>query len=101
MKKIVVVLCALLSQYTFAEPSAEKQTEIRTMLKNNCSACHGVTLQGGMGPSLKPETLANKPDELLVSTILNGRKNTAMPSWKAFMNEDEIKWLVGILKSGH
>ncbi len=83
-----------------AEPTAERQAEIRKLIKNDCSACHGLTLQGGMGPSLKPEVLASKPDELLITTILNGRKGTAMPSWKTFMNQDEITWLVSILKSG-
>jgi cytochrome c55X len=53
-----------------------------------------------MGPSLKPESLAGKPDELLITTILNGRKGTAMPSWKSMMSQDDITWLVGMLKSG-
>jgi cytochrome c55X len=59
-----------------------------------------LTLQGGMGPSLKPESLAGKPDELLITTILNGRKGTAMPSWKSMISQDDITWLVGMLKSG-
>lgn len=101
MKKLVFVLLALFASSSFAaEPSAEKQAEIRTMLKNTCSSCHGVDLKGAIGPALKPETLGNKADEMLIDTIYNGRKGTMMSSWKASMNKDEIAWLVGILKSG-
>lgn len=51
-----------------------------------------------MGPALLPDRLAGKPDEFLVSTILNGRKGTAMPPWQTFMNRDEAFWLVGVLR---
>ena len=86
-------------QASQAEPSTARQTERRNLLKNDCGACHGLTLQGGMGPSLLPEKLAGKPDELLVTTILEGRKGTAMPPWKPFMNRDEVVWLVGVLRN--
>jgi cytochrome c55X len=99
MKKLLVLLC-ISSSCLAAEPSAERQTEIRTLVKNTCAGCHGTELKGAMGPSLKPEALANKADDLLISTITNGRKGTAMPSWKSTFNADEIKWLVGVLKSG-
>jgi cytochrome c55X len=83
-----------------AEPSPERQRELRNLLKNDCGACHGLTLQGGMGPALLPDNLAGKPDGFLVSTILNGRKGTAMPPWQTFMNHDEALWLVGFLRKG-
>lgn len=81
-----------------AEPSSARQTELRELLKNDCGACHGLSLQGGMGPSLLPEALAGKPDDLLAATILEGRKGTAMPPWKPFMNRDEAIWLVKTLR---
>jgi cytochrome c55X len=80
------------------EPSPARQTEIRNLLKNDCGACHGLTLQGGMGPALLPEKLAGKSDELLVTTILEGRKGTAMPPWKPFLQRDEVVWLLGVLR---
>lgn len=101
MKKLVFVLLALFANSSFsAEPSAEKQAEIKRLLQNTCSSCHGVDLKGAIGPALKPETLANKADDMLIDTIYNGRKGTMMSSWKASMNKEEIAWLVGILKSG-
>jgi cytochrome c55X len=100
MKKLLFLLLLTSGNCFAVEPSAEKQAEIRTMLKNTCSACHGVDLKGAIGPALKPETLANKADEMLIDTIYNGRKGTMMSSWKAMMNKDDIAWLVGVLKSG-
>ena len=81
-----------------SEPSPKQQTMLRNLLKNDCGACHGLTLQGGMGPALTPDNLTGKPDEFLVATILKGRKGTAMPPWQPFMSHDEALWLVGILR---
>ena len=99
MKKGLLLLCVTFSCLA-SEPSPERQTALRNLLKNDCGACHGLTLQGGMGPALLPDSLAEKPDEFLVATILNGRKGTAMPPWQTFMNHDEALWLVGVLRKG-
>jgi cytochrome c55X len=102
MKTVQLLLCltmtCLLQTVLAAEPSPERQTTLRNLLKNDCGACHGLTLQGGMGPALLPGNLAGKPDEFLVSTVLNGRKGTAMPPWQPFMNHDEALWLIGVLR---
>lgn len=95
---LVLLLLCLSSQTVQAEPSPERQAELRKLLKNDCGACHGLTLQGGMGPALLPENLAGKPDELLVTTLLKGRQGTAMPPWQPFMNREEAVWLVGLLR---
>ncbi len=99
MKKLFLLLC-ISSSCLASEPSAERQSEILALVKSTCAGCHGANLQGAMGPSLKPEALANKADDLLISTISAGRKGTAMPAWKSTFEADEIKWLVGALKSG-
>jgi cytochrome c55X len=98
MKKLLFLAC--LSSSTFAaEPSLERQTELRDLLKNDCGACHGLTLQGGLGLPLQPKDLAQKSDDFLIDAISNGRKDTAMPPWKPFLNPDEIAWLVHFLKN--
>jgi len=99
MKKGLLLLCITINCLA-AEPSAERQTTLRNLLKNDCGACHGLTLQGGMGSALLPDSLDGKADEFLVSTILNGRKGTAMPAWQPFMSHDEALWLVGFLRKG-
>lgn len=102
MKKLLLlmlVMTAILAKAGLAgEPSQERQSALRNMLNHDCGACHGLTLKGGLGPALLPEALAGKPDDFLISTILNGRPGTAMPPWQPFMNRDEAAWLVGILR---
>ncbi len=97
MKKTLLLLCISLNCLA-AEPTSVRQAELRHLLKNDCGACHGLTLKGGMGPALLPDNLQGKPDEFLINTILQGRKGTAMPPWKAFMNTDDALWLVRQLR---
>jgi len=67
------------------------------MLKHDCGSCHGLTLKGGLGPSLLAQDLSNKPDAYLLDTIQNGRKGTAMPPWKPFITEQETLWFIQTL----
>lgn len=97
MKKLLFLLFITSSCFA-TEPSPERQTELRNLLKNDCGACHGLSLQGGLGSSLQPQDLAQKSDDFLIETITNGRKGTAMPPWKPFLSHDEITWLVGLLR---
>jgi cytochrome c55X len=92
------VLPALFVLPAAADPTLERQEALRNLLKHDCGACHGLTLNGGLGPALLPETLKDKSDDFLVQTILEGRKGTAMPPWKPFISADEARWLVGILR---
>ena len=81
-------------------PSAPRQSELRYLLTQDCGSCHGLTLQGGLGPALTPDALAGKPVELLQATILYGRTGTAMPPWRAFISEAESLWLAERLLLG-
>ncbi len=79
-------------------PSVERQQELLNLLKHDCGSCHGLTLKGGLGPSLLAGAIADKDDSFLVHTILNGRNGTAMPPWRDFINEAEAAWLVQYLR---
>jgi cytochrome c55X len=83
------------------EPAPERQDALRSLLKHDCGACHGLTLKGGMGPALLPQALAAKSDKLLADTILNGRPDTPMPPWQQFITPDEALWLVGVLRKSN
>ncbi len=101
MKVITLVLLATLQINACAEElPSERQAEILYLLKHDCGACHGMTLKGGLGPSLLPEVLATKPKELLFITILDGRTGTAMPPWRDFLTTEEINWLLKQLLEG-
>lgn len=88
------------AQETTPVPSEARQRELLHLLKQDCGACHGMTLQGGLGTPLTAEALRDKPVDSLVATILGGRPGTAMPPWKPFMSEQEARWLVELLQAG-
>ena len=77
-----------------------RQQELRHLLLHDCGSCHGMTLKGGLGPALLPETLRGKSVEFLVYTILEGRSNTAMPPWRGQLTEADARWLAVTLREG-
>lgn len=80
--------------------SSERQVELKRLVRNDCGSCHGLTLKGGLGPSLLPESLHGITPEALRETILRGRTGTAMPAWSAFITEVEANWIVERLMKG-
>lgn len=82
------------------QPLPDRQSEIIYRLKQDCGSCHGLTLKGGLGPSLLPAMLDNRPDGYLIHVILHGKPGTPMPPWSFEIAEDEAAWLVTRLKQG-
>ncbi len=70
------------------------------LFRSNCGGCHGGDGRGGeVGISLRaPAFLAIASDEFLADTILRGRANTAMPSWRQFDNR-EVSDLLAHIRS--
>ena len=68
------------------------------VFEKECQGCHGPIHQGGVGSDLRPKALKKKSREFLAETILNGRENTAMPSWSSKFSKDDasgmIDWLM-------
>ena len=83
-----------------ADPPTARQKEISHLVRQDCGSCHGMSLAGGLGLPLRPETLRDKPKESLVATILYGRPGTAMPPWNPFLTEAEAEWIVEMLLKG-
>ena len=81
-------------------PDFQRQQEILHLLKHDCGSCHGMTLKGGLGPSLHPAAIGGVSDEALIDTILNGRPGTPMAPWRISLNENEAGWLVRRMKEG-
>ena len=90
----------LAARGAWAGHSAERQVELRNMVRHDCGSCHGLTLKGGLGPALSPEALAGKPVEYLAAAILHGRPGTPMPPWRAFLTNEESDWVAETLKRG-
>lgn len=83
-----------------AAPDAPRQRELVHLVRQDCGSCHGMTLKGGLGPALLPESLRDKPAESLKSTILQGRPGTPMPGWQQFVSDAEAEWIVERLLTG-
>jgi len=77
-----------------------RQKELITLVRQDCGSCHGLTLRGGLGPALLPETLKDKPVDYLKIVILQGRPSTAMPPWQRFLSDTEADWIVSNLQKG-
>jgi cytochrome c55X len=102
-RNIVFVFCMLSSMgatVLAASPDAERQAELLYLLKHDCGSCHGMTRKGGLGPPLLPESLINKPRQLLVITVLDGRAGTPMPPWRGELSEQDAQWLVEAMRKG-
>jgi cytochrome c55X len=81
-------------------PAPQRQEELIHLLRNDCGACHGLRLTGGLGPALRPEALHDKTMDSLKQVILQGRPGTPMPGWAPFISESEAHWLVESLVDG-
>ena len=79
----------------------QRQSELLNLLKQDCGACHGTKLKGGLGPPLTVKALRQKDSTYLATTILYGRPGTAMPPWQDFLTVSEAKWLVQNLRTGN
>ena len=53
------------------DPPHSRQRELMHMLKQDCGACHGMRLTGGLGPPLTPQALKDKPAASLVATVVS------------------------------
>lgn len=98
------ILAGALGSAFSSEPAATidaaRRSELVTLVRQDCGSCHGLTLKGGLGPALLPQTLQDKPAESLKATILQGRPGTAMPPWRRFLNDAEADWIVTNLQKG-
>lgn len=81
----------------FAEPDA---AALERLVRQDCGSCHGMTLKGGLGPALTPEALEGARPADLVSTILDGAPERAMPSWRPLLSEAEARWIADYLLTG-
>ena len=95
-----VLSMMLVAQAVAASPGPARQVELLSILQQDCGSCHGLTLKGGLGPSLLPDHLAGKARDMLVATVREGRPGTAMPPWKPILSDAEIGWIVDQLLAG-
>ncbi|MFQ5648857.1 MAG: c-type cytochrome [bacterium] len=71
----------------------------RKLFRSRCGICHGANGEGGIGPSLNNQDLLTiASDMFLYKTIVEGRRNTAMPSWSQ-LSAREVANLIAFMRS--
>ncbi|MBL3589078.1 MAG: cytochrome c [gamma proteobacterium endosymbiont of Lamellibrachia anaximandri] len=104
MKALSILLLVMPVVMTGTAVQAEivppRQAELLYLLKHDCGSCHGMRLEGGLGPALTPKRLQSWQAEQLAVTILHGRPGTPMPPWRPFFTDSEALWLAQQLKQG-
>jgi len=93
----LLLICAT----TVAAPDAPRQAQLEHLLSQDCGACHGLHMTGGLGPELTRAALAGKSRDSLIATVTHGRPGTAMPGWAPLLGADDIRWLVDLLLQGY
>lgn len=83
-----------------AEPTPQRQQVLVHMVRQDCGACHGLQLTGGLGPPLTPQALSDRTIESIVATTLDGRPGTPMPPWKSMLSEADAVWIAQQLRAG-
>lgn len=96
----ILMLSPLCSAADAIPMPANDAARLVQLVRHDCGSCHGLHLTGGLGPSLLPDALQDKPAESLVATILHGRRGTPMPPWNKFLTEQEASWIVDRLRAG-
>jgi len=95
----LAVSLGILMQPAAAMDPARAQ-ELGNLLVQDCGSCHGTRMKGGLGPPLTADRMQRLPEQWIVTTILEGRRGTAMPPWRALLTAEEATWLARALKSG-
>ena len=78
----------------------KRQAELVRLVRHDCGSCHGLTLGGGLGPTLTPGALGRMSPDALAILILHGRHGTAMPGWRPILSDADAGWIARQLLSG-
>jgi len=100
MYRVAALLVFAAAAAAADDPVPARRAELLHLVRQDCGACHGFTLKGGLGPSLEPAVLAAKDAEQMSFVILHGRGGTPMPPWSAHLSEFEARWIVDQLRKG-
>jgi cytochrome c55X len=98
---LAALIAAGLAASALADGSeAERARQLSHFVRQDCGACHGLTLKGGLGRPLLPETLAHVEAEAIAEVILDGIPGAPMPPWRGELSEADALWIARALKQG-
>ena len=80
---------AINSEFSAVQGISGNRDEGETLYESNCTMCHGEDGRDAHIITLSnPDMLAVATTEFLYETIVQGRRNTAMPGWGEFSSEE-------------
>ncbi len=92
-------LVALISLWRAGGSVSAEEPEGEEFYAALCSACHGASGEGGIGPALVDnEFVAGQNEAGLTNIIRAGRPGTAMPAFEARLNDREVAAIVAFLQ---
>lgn len=103
VRALIICLVALIANgaaLADGKVPPERAIELQRLVRHDCGSCHGMTLNGGLGPDLRAERLSSVPVEDIASIILDGMPNTAMPAWGSLLSKAEAKWIAEYILKG-
>lgn len=102
---VIIAAVPMARSAAVAEPArgvvdATTRARLAHLVVQDCGSCHGLTLQGGLGKPLLPETLSDRSTEIVAEIILDGIPGTPMPPWRGLLSRDEALAIADMLKTG-
>jgi cytochrome c553 len=97
---VLIIVFYLVHFFAISFAVAKSNEELIYIVKHDCGSCHGMTLKGGLGPSLLSERMKLQPLEVIKNTIMMGRANTAMPPWQNLLSHEDIEKIAILLREG-
>lgn len=80
--------------------TAAAQPRAAELYAQFCGGCHGADLQGGAGSSLGDNDWRfGSDEESIAASIRDGREEAGMPAMRHALSDDDIRELVGFLRS--
>jgi putative heme-binding domain-containing protein len=96
--KLSFLLATLTAALCAAQTNESGIDQGKAVFRSNCAFCHGLTAQGGRGPSLISSTLLRSAaDEAIRVIITRGVSGTTMPAFD--FQKDDLDALVQFLHS--
>lgn len=83
-----------------ASDPAPDPVALERLVIQDCGSCHGLTLKGGLGPDIRPQSIDYYDAEVLRGVILDGIPGTAMPPWRPLLTQAEADWIAAYLLKG-
>ena len=103
MKQIALPAAAIAVAFaSFAAQAASPSVTAENLYQANCASCHGVKMEGGIGPTLGKHTwLHGEPTKAnLIKVIGKGVPDKGMPAWSPALSAPQIALLANYIAAG-